>query len=52
MLPVGLVRGIEGFVDACPGLVVQLADLGVQVGDDGPKLSASFGKARVLGDRC
>jgi hypothetical protein len=46
-----LVRGSEGFADACTGLIVELADLGPQAGDDGFELSASLGEVWGFGDR-
>jgi hypothetical protein len=48
---VGLVGGRESFGKAGPGLVVRLADLGVQRGDDGLELGAGLQEFQALGDQ-
>lgn len=48
---VGLVGGCESLGQACLGLVVQLADLGAQPGNDRLELGAGLQEFQALGDQ-
>jgi hypothetical protein len=52
MPPVCQVCGSESFAEACPRLIVKLADFRAQVGDDGLELRARLEELRAFGDRC
>jgi len=51
MLSVCLIRGAEGFANARHSLIVKLADLRMQVVDDGLELRAGLEKFQALGDQ-